>query len=288
MSPIGDWSVCDGDERAGRRLHELCRDAQLVARAQQGPEQTVVDVRLRRERLEVGRLAGEARDRGARAHHDRGQPGQRVGDGVREREREEVDLRVGPQHPEGQHHEPRQRRATSAPLRSRRRPGRCRARRAISAADAGRSAGRLASAAGSRGRGAITARRRREPAAARAASRAAPRRRVAPRKAGRPAIASYRIAPAEKRSVRASIVVAEHLLRRHVARRAHDQARPRELRAALERLRQARAASGPRETEVEQLHARVAVRKTFEGLRSRWTSRSRGARRVLRASRVRG
>ena len=212
----------------------------------------MADVGLRREGLEVGRLAGEARDRGARAHHDRGQPGQRVRHRVREREREEVDLRVGPQQPERQHREPRQRPGERAPGRA------VGERDRVELGDElGRRRGPLGGTlgerpadepverdhggvAGERGR-LFVQRRRQHLDDARAEEGGAPRDRLVQDRPG-----------GEQVGARVG-VVAEHLLGRHVARRAHEQAGPGELGAGLERLREL-ARERARETEVEQLH----------------------------------
>ena len=77
---------------------------------------------------------------------------------------------------------------------------------------------------------------------------------LAPANAGRPASISNRIAPVANRSVRGSRSLARDLLRRHVARRAHQHPRLRELRGRAERPRPLRVA-GPGQAEVEQLHA---------------------------------
>ena len=145
-SPSDDWTVCEVEQRPARRLDELRRRAQLIARAQQRAHHHAIDVGLRGQRLEVGRLAGEARGDGARSHDQRSDAGQRRRDGVGQAERQEVGLRIGAQDAERQHDEARQR------VRQRRRvvavdAARSRAARsAIASADGGRSAGLLASA----------------------------------------------------------------------------------------------------------------------------------------------
>ena len=71
-SPSDDCTVCEESERAGRRLDELRRRPELVAGAEQRAHDDAIDVGLGGERLEVGRLGGEARGGGAGAHDERG------------------------------------------------------------------------------------------------------------------------------------------------------------------------------------------------------------------------
>ena len=192
------------EQRPARRLDQLRRGPQLVAGAQQRAHHHAIDVGLGRQRLEVRRLAGEARGGGARAHDQRADARQRGRDRVRQAEGEEVGLRIGPQDAERQHDQPRQR---------------ARQRRRVVAVDAangaqllGHRVGRrrpLRRAAwpargGSRGRPRPRPASRSAPAAARAAWRAGSRRRCGRRTPGGPASISNRIAPAANRSLRAS------------------------------------------------------------------------------------
>lgn len=87
-------------------FHELGRHAELASGAEDRAHEYPVDVGLSRHRPEVGRFGGEAGCGGARPDDDRLQPGERGRDRVREGERQEVDLRVGPQQAEGEDHEP--------------------------------------------------------------------------------------------------------------------------------------------------------------------------------------
>ncbi len=64
-----------GDERAGGRFHELGGDAQLLARPQQRPDESVVHVELRRDPSHVEyRLGAEPSRRQARPDDERWNP----------------------------------------------------------------------------------------------------------------------------------------------------------------------------------------------------------------------
>ena len=133
---------------------------------------------------------------------------------------------------------------------------------AIASAEAGRPSGAWPAPGGSRGPPRPRPAIRSAPAAARSASRAGPRRRCGRRTPAGPASISNRIAPAANRSRAGVDRLAGHLLGRHVARRAHHHAGARQARAR--RLGDA-VQLGPRQAEVEQLHA---VRRSG----TRWTA----------------
>jgi hypothetical protein len=96
-------------DRAARRLDELRRHAELIARPQQRAHHHAVHIRLCRQRLEVRRLGSEACGDGTRPQHERPGGAERRRDGVGEAEREEVGFWIRTQHAERQHHQARQR-----------------------------------------------------------------------------------------------------------------------------------------------------------------------------------
>ena len=240
------------DERADGRLHELRRHAQLVARAEQRAGERVVDVGLGGERLQVGRLAREARDRGARADHHGRQPGERGRHGVRQREGQEIDLRVGPQQPERQHREPRERPRDRVPgsagvverdraelLEHRGGRGGPLARPLRERAPDQAIERRHGRVAGERGR-LLVQRRRQHLDRVRAEEGGPPRQRLVEDRA-------------DREEIRALVgLLPEHLLRRHVAGRADQEAGARQLRTRLDGLRHVRRQPA-REPEVEEL-----------------------------------
>ena len=133
-------------QRSARRFDELRRGAQLIAGSQQRAHDDAIDVGFRGQGLEVGCVAGEARCRGARAHDERADTGQRRRDRIRQAERQEVGLRIGPQDAKRQHDDPRERSGPSRVCR------RCRCHRTA------RSSSAICAAEGGRPRGAWQAR----------------------------------------------------------------------------------------------------------------------------------
>ena len=103
------------EERPRRRLDELRGHSELVAGAQERPQQHPIDVGLRGYRPQVRRVGGEAGRGGARSDHQRRQPREGHGDRVGEGEAEEVDLGVRAEQAERQDDDtgqrPRDRRA---------------------------------------------------------------------------------------------------------------------------------------------------------------------------------
>ena len=88
----------------------------MLAGAQQCSHDHAIDVALRRQHLEIRRLTGEPRGRGAGAHDQRANARQRRRDGVRQAEGQEVRLGIGAQDAERQHHQPRERAGESRRL----------------------------------------------------------------------------------------------------------------------------------------------------------------------------
>ena len=97
------------EQRAARRLDELRRGAQLIARAQQRAEHDAIDVGLCRKRLEIGSVAGEARGDGARSQDQRADGRERRRDRIGQAEGEEIGFGVRPQDAKRQDDESRQR-----------------------------------------------------------------------------------------------------------------------------------------------------------------------------------
>ena len=145
-SPSGDCSVCDDDDRAGRRLDQLGAGPDLLAGAQQGARQHEVDVGLGGDRVQVGRLAGEAGRGGARAQDQRRQAGERGRDRVGERERRKSISGSGRSRRNGSTTSRVSGRATDGTPAVGRQASPSRARGPAPRAEAGRSAGRLARA----------------------------------------------------------------------------------------------------------------------------------------------
>ena len=77
---------------AVRHVQELCADANLVPAMQQRPLENRIDVRPRRNRLQIGRIVGEPRRCRRRSDGERFEPAQRVRNRVRDAEREKVVL----------------------------------------------------------------------------------------------------------------------------------------------------------------------------------------------------
>ena len=168
------------------------------------PDHHAIDIRLGRQQLQIGSLDREPRGRRARSHDQRADAGQRGRDRVGQAEGEEVGFGIRAQHAERQHHDARQRPRDRAGCRRRRcTAARAAPRRSRRPTRIGRP-GRLASARRiTRSTAAIAG----EPVSAGGCSCTVACRTstiVAPPKAGRPASISNRIAPAEKRSERAS------------------------------------------------------------------------------------
>ena len=104
-SPTSDSRAVRPGQGPRRSLHELGRDAEAVSRTQQRAQEDEIHVELRGDGLQVRGLGGKAGGGGARANDERRQAAQgrrhRIGQG----QAQEVDLGIGAQHAEGQDHE---------------------------------------------------------------------------------------------------------------------------------------------------------------------------------------
>ena len=237
-------------QRAIRRPHQLRRRADLVSRPQQRAHHHPIDVRLGGQGLQVGRRRGEAGRGGARPDDQRAQPRQRGRDRVGQAEGEEVGLRIRAEDVEGQHDQARQR------VRQRGRPA------CLHAGDGAQLDGHRLGRFGPVGR-ALRQRLPNDPIDGRGGRRSHERRGVlvqrrvqdvhhrAADEGGPPGEHLEEDGPRGK-EVRARVHhAAGHLLGRHVARRAHHEARAGEPAGRIQRgLR-----LGPRQAEVEQLDA---------------------------------
>ena len=237
------------DDRPAGRLDELRHGAQLITGSQQRARDDAIDVRLLGERLEVRRRVGEPRGGRARPHDERADAGERRGDRVGQAEREKIRLGIGAQHPEGQHDEARQRArrhrrvvfasAHVAELVRHRLGGRGPLGRFLGEGAADHAIDRR-DGRRSRQRRRLLVYRRVQNRDDRAADERGPaREHLEQDGAGREQVGArvHRLA--------------EHLLRRHVVRRAHDDARARELGCGVVLAQRRR----PRQAEIEQLHA---------------------------------
>ena len=226
-SPTGDCGVCDQSERARRRLHELGRDAQLVARAQQRADEDEVHVGLRRDAPCRSGASPAKRAPAAleRTTSDRSPPSE-LDTASASASDEEVDLRIGPQQAERQHRPAGSAARAGAAAAPASPSATARARAAIASADGVALGGRLGQRAADH---AVEGHHRR---------RAGQRRRLLVQRRvhhlhrgrageGRPPRRASRTGSRPPRTGRCARRSAspEDLLGRHVARRAHDQAR---------------------------------------------------------------
>ena len=97
------------EQRPTRGFDELHGGAQLLAGAQQRAHDHTVDVGLRRQRLEVRCVTGEARRDRAGTDDERADARQRRRDRIGQAERQKVRLGIGTHDAERQHHEARER-----------------------------------------------------------------------------------------------------------------------------------------------------------------------------------
>jgi hypothetical protein len=95
------------EQPAARRLDKLCGHAHFAAGTEKRPGHRRVDIELGGKRRQIGRVGLEAGGGQARSHDQGRETAERRGDRVGETERQEIDLGIGPQHPEGEHNQAR-------------------------------------------------------------------------------------------------------------------------------------------------------------------------------------